>query len=63
MNGRQRGLLAEAVRNLEFGLRTEDILLQAEGVRTALGDLDRITGASDTEAMLDVLFGKFCIGK
>jgi tRNA modification GTPase len=63
MNGRQRGLLADAVRKLEFGLRTEDLLLQAEGVRTALCDLDRITGASDTEAMLDALFGKFCIGK
>jgi tRNA modification GTPase len=40
-----------------------DDVLRAEDLRTAMRALDRITGAADTEAMLDSLFGRFCIGK
>lgn len=40
-----------------------DEVLRAEDLRAALRALDRITGAADTEAMLDALFGRFCIGK
>jgi tRNA modification GTPase len=40
-----------------------DDVLCAEDLRTAMRALDRITGAADTEAMLDTLFGRFCIGK
>lgn len=63
MNVRQRGLLANAYRHVTLSLQSDDILISAEGVRAALAELDRITGTSDTEAMLDALFGKFCIGK
>ena len=40
-----------------------DDVLRAEDLRAAMRALDRITGAADTEAMLDTLFGRFCIGK
>ncbi len=40
-----------------------DDVLRAEDLRSAMRALDRITGAADTEAMLDTLFGRFCIGK
>lgn len=40
-----------------------DDLLRAEELRAAMTALDRITGRADTEAMLDALFGRFCIGK
>ncbi len=42
--------------------QSEDVL-RAEDLRVAMRALDRITGAADTEAMLDTLFGRFCIGK
>lgn len=63
INYRQRGLLAGAHDALALGMQTSDILLLAESVRDALARLNQITGTSDTEAMLDALFGKFCIGK
>ena len=40
-----------------------DDVLRAESLRYAMAALDRITGRADTEAMLDALFGRFCIGK
>jgi tRNA modification GTPase len=59
-NARQRDCLAQAV----DGLAPErDPLLLAEGLRIARMALARITGADATEAMLDALFGRFCIGK
>jgi tRNA modification GTPase len=38
-------------------------LLAAEGLRLARRGLDALVGRTDTEAMLDALFGRFCIGK
>jgi tRNA modification GTPase len=63
LNQRQRTLLRDAVPALDQALATQDLLLIAEGLRVALALMDRVTGTSDTEAMLDALFGKFCIGK
>lgn len=40
-----------------------DPLILAEQLRAARGALGQITGASATEAMLEMLFGQFCIGK
>ena len=37
--------------------------LAAEDVRHALRSLDFLVGAADVEAILDVIFGRFCIGK
>lgn len=40
-----------------------DLLVRAEGVRYAMRQLAGIVGADATEAMLDALFARFCIGK
>ncbi len=40
-----------------------DPLILAEGLRAARIAIDRITGRAGTEAMLDALFGRFCVGK
>ncbi len=37
--------------------------LRAEDLRLALGSLGRLTGQVDTERVLDMVFGAFCIGK
>jgi tRNA modification GTPase len=37
--------------------------LVAEDVRVAARAIGRITGRVDVEAMLDIVFGEFCIGK
>ncbi|MEN2787731.1 tRNA uridine-5-carboxymethylaminomethyl(34) synthesis GTPase MnmE [Sphingomonas qilianensis] len=63
LNRRQRDLVGEAAAVLRTVGDESDPLLVAEQLRLALAVVDRITGHSDTEAMLDALFGKFCIGK
>jgi tRNA modification GTPase len=63
LNRRQRSLAAECGALLTEAARASDMLIVAEHFRLALAALDRITGHSDTEAMLDTLFGQFCIGK
>jgi len=62
LNERQRGLV-ETARAILAECDETDALLIAETLRSALVPLHRITGSSDTEAMLDGLFGAFCIGK
>ena len=37
--------------------------IAAEELRMALKALDFLVGAADVEAVLDVIFGRFCIGK
>ncbi len=59
----QQGHLRVAADALERAGEIENEVFRAEELRAALRALDRITGAADSEAMLDVLFGKFCIGK
>ena len=63
LNRRQRDLCREAEAALRAAAGTEDLLTVAEHCRLARRAFDRITGAADTEAMLDALFGRFCIGK
>jgi tRNA modification GTPase len=63
LNQRQRDHVAEAGDALAATDCESDILVLAEQLRIARVQLDRVTGASDTEAMLDALFGRFCIGK
>jgi len=53
---------AAAIALAHSALSSDEVLV-AEDIRAALRALDRITGTADTEAMLDNLFGKFCIGK
>ena len=62
---RHRALLREAGDHVaravaDFGLGAE---LAAENVRLAIRSLERVTGRSDPEAVLDRVFASFCIGK
>jgi tRNA modification GTPase len=63
LNRRQRALCGEAETALRSAVGSTDLLIVAEQCRLARHAFDRITGASDTESMLDALFGRFCIGK
>lgn len=62
-NARQRGHCLKAYDALMLAAGERDLLIIAEHLRLARQALDRITGASGVEAMLDALFGRFCIGK
>lgn len=61
-NARQRVLLSEARDELRRDAADNPLLL-AEALRRARAALDRIAGTADLDAMLDDLFGRFCIGK
>lgn len=63
LNLRQRSLADQAAAALRGAASQHDLLLAAEELRAALRGFHRITGAADVEAMLDTLFGRFCIGK
>lgn len=61
LNRRQKAILTEATQALaEVG---DDLLITAENLRHALSALDRLTGQTSTEDVLDALFGRFCLGK
>jgi tRNA modification GTPase len=62
LNGRQRQALA-AVAAALLGADNSDALIAAEALREARAALDRVTGRAGVEDMLDMLFGRFCIGK
>jgi tRNA modification GTPase len=61
-NARQREAIANAAVHLREA-RATDMLIAAEGLRQARTELDRVTGRAGVEDMLDLLFGRFCIGK
>jgi len=58
--GRLHASLREATRDRREGLSEE---LVAEGVRAALEALAELLGASDTEAIYERVFSRFCVGK
>jgi tRNA modification GTPase len=61
-NARQRQAMAQALIHLGEADST-DMIIAAEALRQARLELDRITGRAGVEDMLDMLFGRFCIGK
>lgn len=63
LNARQRDLCMECMEELMRAANESDLLIVAEHLRLARRVLDRITGATHVEEMLDALFGRFCIGK
>jgi tRNA modification GTPase len=63
LNRRQRDLCASAAGTLHQAAAEPDLLLVAEHLRAARRAFDAITGRADVEAVLDALFGRFCIGK
>ena len=63
VNQRQRSLLAECAAALGDAGASADWLIVAENLRQARMALDALTGRAHTEDMLDMLFGRFCVGK
>jgi tRNA modification GTPase len=63
LNARHRAALVEALEPLDAATSLDDPLIAAELLRLARAALDRVTGRSGVENMLDALFGRFCIGK
>lgn len=63
LNRRQRNLARQCSETIAMACQSSDVLIIGENLRTARIALDHITGHTDTEAMLDTLFGAFCIGK
>lgn len=62
LHARHRSLLSEALSALQ-AVDGHDLLLDAEHLRIANRTLAAILGRDATEAMLDALFGRFCLGK
>lgn len=62
INARQRDAIAGALGALTLD-HHGDALLLADSLRLARHALGQVTGQGGTEAMLDALFGRFCIGK
>ncbi len=63
LNQRQAQCLIMARAALVDCAEQTDPLLAAECLRLARKAIDDLVGRSNTEAMLDALFGRFCIGK
>lgn len=60
---RQRARVAEAADDLARAIAADDLLIAAEELRVARGHLGVLLGIDATEAMLDSLFARFCLGK
>lgn len=63
LNARQRSVLTDCLTAIAETESQRDLLIIADSLRVARVTLDRLTGRAGTEAMLDALFGRFCIGK
>ena len=59
----QRRAIAAARDAIAASIAYDDLLLRAEEVRTASRALAGLLGVDATEAMLDALFARFCVGK
>ncbi len=55
--------IRDAAAHTRAALSAPEVELRAEELRLARAALGRLTGTLDTEALLDVVFGAFCIGK
>ena len=60
---RHRALLNETLSELREASLASEPELRAEALRLALAALGGITGKVGVEALLDRIFGDFCIGK
>lgn len=63
LNRRQQACLETVATECEHAAHVDDMLIVAEHLRAARVSFDRLTGRACVEAMLDNLFGSFCIGK
>ncbi len=60
---RQRAALEACKQALAMGANESDVVLRAESLRVAMRALGHLTGRVGVEDILDVVFGRFCIGK
>lgn len=63
LDRRQHDLLAAAYEALCRAVELSEPVLVAEELRVARLAIDRISGRSGVEDLLDALFGRFCLGK
>ncbi len=63
LNARQAECLAAARDALQNAARAGDVVIAAECLRQARAAFDRLTGRAAVDDLLDVLFGRFCLGK
>lgn len=63
LNRRQMELVGRSAAALAEAADAHDPLVMAECLRLARQAVDAMTGRAGTEAMLDALFARFCIGK
>ncbi len=63
LDRRYRTALAARPRRAGLSAVGDDPLLAAEHIRLARTHLGGLIGGGDVEAMLDALFGRFCLGK
>lgn len=60
---RRQATHIEAARNALRIAESQDLVLLAEGLRSARLAFDRLIGKADIEDVLDALFSRFCLGK
>ena len=63
VNAREATLLEDCCGAAKRAQGLYDPVLIAEELRTARTMLDRVSGVSGVEQLLDALFGRFCLGK
>ncbi len=63
VNAREAALLGECRDAATRAQVLDDAVLIAEELRTSRTMLDRVSGLSGVEQLLDALFGRFCLGK
>ena len=63
LNRRQSECLDQCRSDLTSASTSQDVILVAHHLSSARMNLDRLTGRSGVEDMLDALFGRFCLGK
>ena len=63
LNERQAASLEDARDSLRTAAGATDLVIAAESLRQARAAFDRLTGRAGVEDLLDVLFGRFCLGK
>ena len=59
----QHAVLTDAAACVDWAIGVADPLVRAEHLRLAAGRLAALVGVDHTEAMLDALFSRFCVGK
>ena len=60
---RHRNILNECLKTLDKSRKISNIDLVSEEIRKSLNIISKITGKTDINEILDIIFKEFCIGK